>query len=190
MLVRPHPAAFPGSEGPRQPSDAPHARPPTAQANVRRPPHLLPSGCRNLASCCNPVRRQVSIKSATGAIKLDTCRSKRPIWTKTRGRCPQKKRRMLILCTPVSGAGIPSAGSGEGPQRSRNAFSPFSGNKTGLQCSREPNLPGNGRHGAGPFQGPAPRLAVSAEPRNARRWCPKHNCSQDFSRLKFLVCFM
>ena len=38
------------------------------------------------------------------------------------------------------------------------------------------------------LDGPAPRLAVSAEPRNARRWCPKHNYSQDFSRIQSTNC--
>ena len=46
-------------------------------------------------------QRQVSTKSASGAIKVDTCRPKHRISAKTRGRCPKKLRRMAIFCTPI-----------------------------------------------------------------------------------------
>ena len=45
---------------------------------------------------------QVSTKSATGAIKVDTCYPKHRKTLKTRGRCPEILRRMAILWTPVS----------------------------------------------------------------------------------------
>ena len=45
--------------------------------------------------------RQVSTKSAFGAIILDTCHPNRPYLTITRGRCPFLLRRMVFYCTPI-----------------------------------------------------------------------------------------
>ena len=51
MLARLHPTVFSASStrGSRSQRTAP-AHPPTARANERRPPHILPTGCRNPSS--------------------------------------------------------------------------------------------------------------------------------------------
>lgn len=74
---------------------APLARPPTARANVLRPPHSPRIGGRGVFF------GQVSTKTPSYAIFLDTCRRFGPFSAVLRGRCPLLLHQWPILWTPV-----------------------------------------------------------------------------------------
>ncbi len=101
-----------GKGFPRLASRAPFGRPPASESGCRAQNGVLvcpgseKTGSRAqnqpLACPAAPIFRQVSTKSVTGAIKVDTSPGNHRISAENGERCPFFLRRMVFLWTPVS----------------------------------------------------------------------------------------